>query len=131
MLSRVRCWSVLVMTVGDLQAIRERRRKRRRMAGIRYFAYFIAVVLSGCAGVPACCPLPCPLPAKFTPLRVACGDPEGGAGEFGCVPWEAMVRPGDRTSLKAGGDACVPGQTPAHPGNLIPLSYYQVHVFAF
>ena len=27
-------------------------------------------------------PPPNPLPAKFTPLRVACGDPERGAGEF-------------------------------------------------
>ena len=27
-------------------------------------------------------PCPYPLPAKFTPLRVACGDPERGAGEL-------------------------------------------------
>ena len=31
-------------------------------------------------------PAPSPLPAKFTPLCVAYGDPEGGAGELSCVP---------------------------------------------
>ena len=36
---------MLVMTAGDLQATRERRSKKRRMAGIRYFANFNAVVL--------------------------------------------------------------------------------------
>ena len=30
----------------------------------------------------------------------------GEAGEDACVPGQVMVRPGDRTSLKAGGDAC-------------------------
>ena len=32
---------------------------------------------------------------------------------FGAPYIQSMVRPGDRTSLKAGGDACVPGHTPA------------------
>ena len=32
------------------------------------------------------------------------------AGGDACVPGQTMVRPGDRTSLKAGGDACAPGQ---------------------
>ena len=31
------------------------------------------------------------------------------AGGDTCVPGQTMVRPGDRTSLKAGGDACAPG----------------------
>ena len=31
------------------------------------------------------------------------------AGGDACVPGQTMVRPGDRTSLKAGGDACAPG----------------------
>ena len=31
------------------------------------------------------------------------------AGEDACVPEQTMVRPGDRTSFIAGGDGCVPG----------------------
>ena len=37
--------------------------------------------------VALCCPAPTPLHKE--------------AGEFGCVPGQAMVRPGDRTSLKS------------------------------
>ena len=44
----------------------------------------------------------------------------GEAGEDACVPGQTMVRPGDRTSLKAGGDACVPGLHLA----LLPLLYH-------
>ena len=73
-LSRAWCWVSLVRVAGDLQeGRRTAMRNRRRMAvGIRYFASFIGVLLSGCAGgtsrqsrgVPACCPLPCPLAAS-------------------------------------------------------------------
>ena len=45
-------------------------------------------------------PAPCPLPAKFTPLRGACGGPERGAGEFARVPGDSMI---------AGEDACALG----------------------
>ena len=46
-------------------------------------------------------PPPNPLPAKFTPLRVACGDPNRGAGKCACVlsGITYRVRPGDRTSM--------------------------------
>ena len=42
---------------------------------------------------------------------------------FGAPYIQSMVRPGDRTSLKAGGDACVPGHiAPQYPSPILRIS---------
>ncbi len=50
------------------------------------FPLIISVRSAG-STIELCCPALYPLPKR--------------AGEFGCVPGQAMVRPGDRTSLKS------------------------------
>ena len=42
-------------------------------------------------------------------VRMGGDGQETSAGEDAYAPGQTMVRPGDRTSLKAGGDACAPG----------------------
>ena len=50
MLSRVWWLSVLVRVAGDLQEVRDRSKKKRRIVmGIRYFANLIAVLLLSAA----------------------------------------------------------------------------------
>ena len=108
---------MLVRVAGGLQE--ERRtamRNRRRMAvGIRYFASFIGVLLSGCAGVPACCPLPAvpclaPSPqARRGSLAAQSGILPAGISAAGETP----ASPVDGCAVGrvlAGGDTCAPGQ---------------------
>ena len=49
------------------------------------------------------------------------------AGGDACAPGQAMVRPGDRTSLTAGGDACAPGQTLVQYGDCSSTNHSTLH----